>query len=82
MVPTTSRFVVTDPKGLHGGAEADRRAREGDPAAAGRCALPKAMKPGRKRKLVDEVRGEWQVSIRKAVTGMRPPPSPLWGCAR
>lgn len=24
------------------------------------------MKPGRKRKLVDEVRGEWQVSIRKA----------------
>ena len=24
------------------------------------------MKPGRKRKLVDEVRGEWQVSIRRA----------------
>ncbi len=24
------------------------------------------MKPGRKRKLVDEVCGEWQVSIRKA----------------
>lgn len=24
------------------------------------------MKPGRKRKLVDEVRSEWQVSIRRA----------------
>ena len=24
------------------------------------------MKPGRKRKLLDEVRGEWQVSIRRA----------------
>jgi putative transposase len=24
------------------------------------------VKPGRKRKLVDEVRGEWQVSIRRA----------------
>jgi putative transposase len=27
---------------------------------------PKALKPGRKRKLVDEVRGEWGVSIRRA----------------
>ena len=27
---------------------------------------PKAVKPGRKRKLVDEVCGEWQVSIRRA----------------
>ncbi|MFK4495937.1 transposase InsO family protein [Bradyrhizobium japonicum] len=27
--------------------------------------IPLAMKPGRKRKLVDEVCGEWQVSIRK-----------------
>lgn len=28
------------------------------------------MKPGRKRKLVDEVRGEWQVSIRKACAAL------------
>jgi hypothetical protein len=27
---------------------------------------PKLLKPGRKRKLVDEVRSEWQISIRKA----------------
>ncbi|SFK27283.1 putative transposase [Bradyrhizobium sp. Gha] len=27
---------------------------------------PKAMKPGRKRKLLDEVRSEWQVSMRRA----------------
>jgi hypothetical protein len=28
------------------------------------------VKPGRKRKLVDEVRGEWQVSIRKACAAL------------
>ena len=28
------------------------------------------MKPGRKRKLVDEVRSEWQVSIRRACTAL------------
>ncbi|WP_315727959.1 MULTISPECIES: IS3 family transposase [unclassified Bradyrhizobium] len=38
-------------------------ARQGD--AAGRDP-PKAVKPGRKRKLVDEVCDEWQVSIRRA----------------
>ncbi|MCW5701198.1 MAG: IS3 family transposase [Bradyrhizobium sp.] len=30
----------------------------------------KPVKPGRKRKLVDEVRGEWQVSIRKACAAL------------
>ena len=28
------------------------------------------MKPGRKRKLVDEVRSEWQVSIRRACAAL------------
>jgi putative transposase len=37
--------------------------RQGD--ASGRSA-PKALKPVRKRKLVDEMRGEWDVSIRRA----------------
>ena len=37
--------------------------RQGD--AAGR-APPKALKPVRKRKLVDELRGDWDVSIRRA----------------
>ena len=47
-------------------AEADRRrpvAGQGD--AAGRHA-PKTLRPVRKRKLVDEVRGDWDVSIRRA----------------
>jgi putative transposase len=34
-------------------------------AASGR-APPKALKPVRKRKLVDELRGDWDVSIRRA----------------
>ncbi|WGR73012.1 IS3 family transposase [Bradyrhizobium sp. ISRA432] len=42
-------------------------ARQGD--AAGRDP-PKAVKPGRKRKLVDDVCGEWQVSIRKACAAL------------
>lgn len=29
------------------------------------------MKPGRKRKLVDEVCGEWQVSIRRACAALK-----------
>jgi putative transposase len=33
--------------------------------ASGR-AVPKALKPVRKRKLVDEMRGDWNVSIRRA----------------
>src|SRR5206468_3741419 len=37
--------------------------RQGD--AAGRPP-PKTLKPARKRKLVDEMRGEWGVSIRRA----------------
>ncbi|WP_461357528.1 IS3 family transposase [Bradyrhizobium sp. USDA 4454] len=52
--------------------EGERQAEEagGGPVARQRDAAgrdpPKAMKPGRKRKLVDEVCGEWQVSIRRA----------------
>ena len=47
-------------------AEADRRRPEpGQGDAAGRHP-PKALRPARKRKLVDEVRGEWDVSIRRA----------------
>ncbi|MFT3940239.1 IS3 family transposase [Rhodopseudomonas sp.] len=45
--------------------EAGGRSVAGQVDAAGHDP-PKAMKPGRKRKLVDEVCGEWQVSIRKA----------------
>ena len=37
--------------------------RQGD--AAGRHPT-KTLRPGRKRKLVDEVRGDWNVSIRRA----------------
>jgi hypothetical protein len=47
-------------------AEADRRrpiARQGD--AAGRHP-PKALRPVRQRKRIDEMRGEWNVSIRRA----------------
>nr|WP_084788957.1 hypothetical protein [Bradyrhizobium sp. Cp5.3] len=32
---------------------------------------PKAMKPGRKRKLVDEVCDEWRVSMRKACEALK-----------
>jgi putative transposase len=42
---------------------ADLEPRQGD--ASGRAA-PKALKPVRKRKLVDEMRGDWDVSIRRA----------------
>jgi len=49
--------------------EAGRRsvARQGD--AAGRDP-PKAVQPGRRGKLVDEVRNEWQVSIRRACAAL------------
>ena len=36
---------------------------QGDPAG---LRPPKTLRPARKRKLVDEVRGEWDVSIRRA----------------
>jgi putative transposase len=40
-------------------------ARGGEGDAAG-CRLPKALKPARRRQLVDEIRATWQVSIRRA----------------
>jgi putative transposase len=38
--------------------------------AAG-CSEPKALRPGRRRQLVDEVRGTWRVSIRRACRVLR-----------
>jgi hypothetical protein len=48
-------------KAAEGGGRSEPRQRD----AAGR-APPKALKPVRKRKLVDELRGDWDVSIRRA----------------
>jgi hypothetical protein len=35
------------------------------------CALKKALRPGRKRELVDKVRSDWKVSIRRACSTLR-----------
>src|SRR5215467_8193212 len=35
------------------------------------CFEPKDLRPGRRRQLVDEVRGEWKVSIRRACRVLR-----------
>src|SRR3954447_8120282 len=35
------------------------------------CALKKALRPGRKRELVDKVRSDWKVSIRRACSALR-----------
>ena len=56
-------------------AEADRRrpvARQG--GAAGRD-LPQTMKPDRRRRVVDDVRATWRVSIRRACSVLRTQPS-------
>src|SRR4051812_36586474 len=35
------------------------------------CALKKALRPGRKRELVDKVRSDWKVSTRRACSTLR-----------
>jgi putative transposase len=52
-------------------AEEDRRRslpRQGD---AARCAFKKALRPDRKRELVDKVRLDWKVSIRRVCAALR-----------
>ena len=52
-------------------AEADRRRPVLGQGHASGCALKKALRPGRKRELVDKVRSDWKVSIRRACSTLR-----------
>ena len=65
LLPTEMRRLkqLEDENGKLRKVVADLSPRQRD--AAGR-APPKALRPVRKRKLVDEMRGEWDVSIRRA----------------
>ncbi len=52
-------------------AEADRRRPVPGQGDALGCALKKALRPGRKRELVDKVRHDWKVSVRRACSTLR-----------